>query len=133
MLNGRKFTAYLHNDLWAKAANTTTLLENNFLTPNKNLSPFQHFFGKGERSILSSMQKFGEMVPGVNFSKNYTLALNNITSFILLLMVLDFSYSAKVNNIETAFLYGDHDEKIYMDCPQGMLNIKKDDCIILNK
>ena len=61
MLNGRKFNAYLQNGLWAKAANMTTLLENNLITPNRNLSPFQLFFGKGKRSILSQMKKFGEM------------------------------------------------------------------------
>ena len=46
MLNCGKFTAYLCNGLWAKAANQ---------------SPFQQVLGKGKRSILSSMQKFGEM------------------------------------------------------------------------
>ena len=30
-------------------------------------------------------------------------------------------------------LYGDIEEKIYMECPQGMSDVKKDDCIILNK
>ena len=58
MLNCRKFNTYLSNGLLAKAANTTMLLKNNLLTPNRNLSPFQKFFGKGKRSILSS---FGEL------------------------------------------------------------------------
>ena len=48
-------------------------------------------------------------------------------------MVLHFVYSAKIVNIETAFLCGDLEEKVYMDHPQGMANVKKDDCIILNK
>ena len=37
------------------------LLKNNILTPNRNLSSFWQFFVKEKRSILSSMQKFGEM------------------------------------------------------------------------
>ena len=41
--------------------------------------------------------------------------------------------SAKIVDIETAFLYGDLEEEIYMECPQGMSEVKKDDCIILNK
>ena len=61
MLNGRRFTIYLCNSLWAEAANTNMLLKNNLLKPNRNLSPFQQFFGKEQRSILSLMQKFGEM------------------------------------------------------------------------
>ena len=48
-------------------------------------------------------------------------------------MVLHFSYLAKIIDIETAFLYGDLKEEIYMECPQGMSDVKKDDCIILNK
>ena len=61
MLNGRKLTAYLCSGLWAEAANTAMLLKKNLLTLNRNLSPFQQFFGKGKRSILSLMQKFDEM------------------------------------------------------------------------
>ena len=48
-------------------------------------------------------------------------------------MVLHFGYLAKIVNIETAFLYGDLKEKNYMECSQGMHDVKKDDCIILNK
>ena len=60
MLNGGKFTAYLQSCLWAEAVNTATLLENNLVTQNRTLSPFQQFFGKGKKNVLTSMQKFGE-------------------------------------------------------------------------
>ena len=63
MLNGGKFTTYLQNGLWAKAANIATLLKNNLITPNRTISPFQQFFGKGKKSILTLMQKFGEILP----------------------------------------------------------------------
>ena len=53
--------AFLQNSLWAKVANITIILENNIVTPNKDLSLFQQYFGRGRRSILSSVQKFGEM------------------------------------------------------------------------
>ena len=56
-LNGRKFTAFLRNGSWAEAANAAMLLENNHVTPNRNISPFQQILG----SILSSAQKFGKM------------------------------------------------------------------------
>ena len=48
-------------------------------------------------------------------------------------MVLHFGYSSKIVGIKTAFLYGDLEEEIYMECPKGMSDVKKDDCIILNK
>ena len=61
MLNGGKFNGFLWNGLWAEVTNTAMLLKNNLLIPSRNLSPFQQFFGKGKRSMLSSMQKIGGM------------------------------------------------------------------------
>ena len=52
-------------------------------------------------------------VPSVNFSKNYSLVVNNATFCALLLMVLYFIYSAKIVSIKTAFLYGYLEEEIY--------------------
>ena len=60
MLNGGKFTIYLQSSLWAEAAKTATILENHLFTPNRTLSPIQHFFGKGKKTVLTSMQKFSE-------------------------------------------------------------------------
>ena len=47
-------------------------------------------------------------------------------------MVLHFGYLAKIVNIETASLYGDLKEEIYMECLQGMADVKKEDFVILN-
>ena len=48
-------------------------------------------------------------------------------------MVIHFGYLAKVINVKTAFLYGDLEEEIYMECHKAMSNMRKDDYIILNK
>ena len=40
---------------------------------------------------------------------------------------------AKIVDIETAFLYGDLEEEIFMECPQGMKNVTKDDVLALLK
>ena len=48
-------------------------------------------------------------------------------------MVIHFGFLAKIVNVETAFLYGDMEEEIYIKHPQGMSNVGKDDCIILHK
>ena len=61
MINGGKFTTFLQSSLWAEAANTAMLLENHLIIPNKILSSFQQFFGKGKKSFLTLMQKIGEM------------------------------------------------------------------------
>ena len=60
MLNDRKFTAFLRNDLWDEATNTVTLRKNNII-PNIAISTFQQFFLKGKRIILSTVQKLCEM------------------------------------------------------------------------
>ena len=65
-------------------------------------------------------------VPGIDFSENYSLVVNDVTFHVPLLMVQHFGYSAKIVNVETVFLYGDHDEEIYMECPQRMSDFKKD-------
>ena len=65
----------------------------------------------------------------VNSFKNYCGVVNNITFCILLQIILYFDYSVKIVNLETAFLYGELEEGIYMECPQGMSNVKKDECI----
>ena len=72
-------------------------------------------------------------VPGINFSENYSPVVNDVNLHVLLLMVLHFGYLAKIINVETTFLHGDLEEEIFMECPQGMSNIKKDNYIILNK
>ena len=72
-------------------------------------------------------------IPGVDFSKNYYLIVNIITFYIQLLMMIYFSYSAKMDNVETAFIYGYFKEEIYVEFPQGMSDVGNNDCITLNK
>ena len=52
---------------------------------------------------------------GVYFSKNYSPV--DIIFWILILMVINFGYWAEIVVIETAFLYNDLEEEIYMECP----------------
>ena len=66
MLDSSKYTAYLQSDFWAEAANTTTLLKINLITPNRTLSAFQHFFGKEKKLVITLMQKFGEICIAAN-------------------------------------------------------------------
>ena len=61
MLNGGKVSFFLRYRLWTEAANTKTLLENNLVTTIRQLSPFQQFHGNRKYSILTSLQKFGEI------------------------------------------------------------------------
>ena len=77
MLNGKTFNTFLKNGIWAEAAKTAMHLKNNLLTSSKNLSPFQQVFGKGKRSILSLVQKFGEMCITTHWDNSYCAKLAN--------------------------------------------------------
>ena len=56
--------------------------------------------------------------------------MNDVILCVLLLIMVQFRLLAKVVNVETAFLYGDLKEEIYMECTHGMKGIGKDDCIM---
>ena len=51
----------------------------------------------------------------------------------LLLIFIHFEFSTKIADIKTAFLTGDFEEEIYMECPKSMKDIGKDDCIVFDK
>ena len=72
-------------------------------------------------------------ITGLDFSKNYYPVVNDIIFWILLLMVINFRYSAKIVDVKTAFLYSIIKEEIYVECLKGIENVGKDDCVILIK
>ena len=72
-------------------------------------------------------------VPGIDYSKNYSLVMNDIMLCVLLLIMIHFGLLAKEVNVETAFLYGELEDEIYMECPTGMEGIRKNDCIIFGQ
>ena len=51
--------------------------------------------------------------------------MNDVTHQILLLIMIHFGFTTKVVDIETAFLYGDSKEEIFMECPPSMRNVTK--------
>ena len=71
--------------------------------------------------------------PGINFSENYSTVVYNNTFHILLLLVLNFGYSAKILYDETFSLCGDLEEEIHMERPQRMADVKNDDSVVLSK
>ena len=52
---------------------------------------------------------------------------------VLLLIMIHFGFMAKEDNVETAFLYGELEDEIYMKCPPRMKEVRKDECISLGK
>ena len=57
MFNGGKFSAFLRNGLWAEAVSTASHLQNNLVTTNRDLSPFQQFWGKEREASCLRVKK----------------------------------------------------------------------------
>jgi len=69
-------------------------------------------------------------IAGIDYSENYAPVLHDVTYRILLFTLIVWKLQAKITDVETAFLYGDLEEEIYMDCPDGM-NATEDECLLL--
>ncbi len=62
-------------------------------------------------------------IPGVDFSENFSPVVHDITFRLLIKVMILCGYSAKIADVETAFLHGRLEEEIYMDCPPGMTEV----------
>ena len=71
-------------------------------------------------------------IPGVDYTDSYSPVVHDITFRALILVMIALGLSAKIVDVETAFLYGDLEEEIYMDCPEGMAR-NEGDVLILDK
>jgi len=72
-------------------------------------------------------------IPGVDFTENYSPVVNDVTFRLLLLIWIYFKLTAKIVDVETAFLYGKLTEEIYMECPPGMKEGTKDKVLLLHQ
>ena len=72
-------------------------------------------------------------IPGVDFSQNYSPVVHDITFRLLILMQMIFRLESKIVDVETAFLYGELEEEIYMDPSPGLKNVEDDDVLLLKK
>jgi len=72
-------------------------------------------------------------VPGVDYNKNYAPVINNVAWHILLIAKLVWKLDAMIVDIDTAFLYGELNEEIYMNLPEGMTGDNDKCLLLLNK
>ena len=70
-------------------------------------------------------------IPGVDFTENYSPVVNDIRFRLFLHAKMLFGLDAKIVDMETAFLYGDLEEEIFMECPPGMQGVSHDDALSL--
>ena len=72
-------------------------------------------------------------VPGVDFTESYAPVINDITWRILIVAKMIWNLSAKIIDVETAFLHGELEEEIYMEAPEGSELNRAEDCLLLVK
>ncbi len=59
--------------------------------------------------------------------------VHDVTFRILILVLIVFGLKAKIVDVVTAFLYGDIDGEIFMECPPRMTDVEEDEVLALNK
>ena len=59
-------------------------------------------------------------IPGVDFTENYAPVIDDETIKLVLEASHLMDLSGEIIDIETAFLYGDLEEDIYMTLPEGL-------------
>ena len=59
-------------------------------------------------------------IPGVDFTDHSSPVVNDISFRILLILWLLYDLDTEMVDIETAFLYGDLEQEIYMKRPEGL-------------
>jgi hypothetical protein len=76
-------------------------------------------------------------IPGVDYSANFSPVINETTMRIVLLMMLKNNWTMELIDIETAFLYGDLEEEIFLKIPSGYNQVVESttstDCLKLRK
>ena len=57
-------------------------------------------------------------IPGVDFTESYAPVINDICWRILIVIMMVMKLDSKIIDVETAFLFGDLDEEVYMTCKE---------------
>ena len=71
-------------------------------------------------------------IPGVDFTEHFAPVVNDVSFRIMLIAEIKWQLTSKIIDVETAFLHGNLDEEIYMNCPEGMPH-ELDECLLLQK
>ena len=77
-------------------------------------------------------------IPGIDHKDNFAPVVSEVAFRTLLIMGLIYNWDFEIVDIETAFLYGELEEEIYMKVPEGLSlyhgkENNEDECLVLNK
>ena len=57
-------------------------------------------------------------IPGVDFTESYAPVINDVCWRILIVIVMVIKLDSRIIDVETAFLFGDLEEEVYMTCKE---------------
>jgi hypothetical protein len=128
----KELQSMIEKGVWQKA-------NKNNIPDNRRLLGTKWVFKKKSSGVFRArLVALGyNQVPGVDYSANYSPVINEVTMRIILLMKLIKNWSMELIDVETAFLYGDLDEEIYLKLPSGYQEVfgneENFDCLLLKK
>ena len=85
----------------------------------------------GRRRARVNGQGFFQ-VPGVDYKESFSPVVHEVTIRVMIIYWLIAKLSAMLGDVETAFLYGESEEEIYMKAPKGLV-LQEDECLLLLK
>jgi len=59
-------------------------------------------------------------IPGIDFDESYAPVVNDVTYRVMIIISIMLELSPGLIDVEVAFLHGELEETIYMECPQGI-------------
>ena len=73
-------------------------------------------------------------IPGIDFTENYAPVINDVTWRIMIVAMLLWDLKGILIDVECAFLEGELEEEVYMECPKGLEGVdNREDCLKLEK
>ena len=110
------------------------IVKKSSVPPNRRLIGTKWVFKTkrdGRRRARVNGQGFYQ-VPGVDYQESFSPVVHEVTIRIMILFWLIHCLSAMLGDVETAFLYGELEEEIYMRAPKGLV-LQDDECLLLLK
>merc|ERR1712115_382918 len=57
-------------------------------------------------------------IPGIDFTESYAPVINDVCWRILIVIMMVMKLDSRIIDVETAFLFGDLEEEVYMTCKE---------------
>ena len=129
----KEFSDMIKRKVWRKCKKSN-VPENRRLIANKWV-----FRIKNDGSHRARLCAIGyTQIAGIDHQDNFAPVLNDVTFRLILTLLIEKQWEADIVDVETAFLYGDLEEEIYMEIPEGLNEFGKekydgDACFVLEK